>query len=222
MNFIEKQTESDFATIAGLELRGRLIAFSNIFGLIMLLAIVNIASNPTLAQKSSSKSKSKDAARAIATKQTKVFEYKEGFERRPKDIINTLKDNEVSRFQTMLEGLDQAYDLDNTLKGKGPWTLFAPSDKAFKKIPYEDLQSLFANKKKLKQVLSYHMVKGKFKLEDLRKKTSLKTVEGHSVKVSNRFGNIFMDDSFLSTADVPCSNGVIHVIDRVIMPPLSK
>ncbi|MCA9817235.1 MAG: hypothetical protein KC652_19135, partial [Cyanobacteria bacterium HKST-UBA01] len=58
----------------------------------------------------------------IASNETKRFEFKEGFERRPKDVINTLKDNEVTRFQTMLEGLDQAYDLDDTLKGKGPWT----------------------------------------------------------------------------------------------------
>ena len=158
----------------------------------------------------------------IASNETKRFEFKEGFERRPKDVINTLKDNEVTRFQTMLEGLDQAYDLDDTLKGKGPWTLFAPSDKAFKKIPQDDLQKLFANKKKLKQVLSYHMVQGKYSLEDLRKKTSLKTYEGHSVKITNRFGNIFLDDAFMSTADVPCSNGVVHVIDNVIMPPLSK
>ncbi|HMP54656.1 MAG TPA: fasciclin domain-containing protein, partial [Candidatus Melainabacteria bacterium] len=74
----------------------------------------------------------------IASNETKRFEFKEGFERRPKDVINTLQDNEVTRFQTMLEGLDQAYDLDDTLKGKGPWTLFAPSDKAFKKIPQDD------------------------------------------------------------------------------------
>lgn len=158
----------------------------------------------------------------IASNETKRFEFKEGFERRPKDVINTLQDNEVTRFQTMLEGLDQAYDLDDTLKGKGPWTLFAPSDKAFKKIPQDDLQKLFANKKKLKQVLSYHMVQGKYSLADLRKQTSLKTFEGHSVKVSDRKGSIYLDDALMSTADLPCSNGVVHVIDNVIMPPLSK
>lgn len=82
----------------------------------------------------------------IAAK-TEAFHEKQGFERKPKDIINTLKDNESTSFQTLLDGLQQAFDLDKTLKNKGPYTLFAPSDKAFKKIPDEDVQSLFANKK---------------------------------------------------------------------------
>ena len=166
--------------------------------------------------------KQSDKKLLLASKFTKRFEFKEGFERRPKDIINTLKDNEVTRFQTLLEGLDQAYDLDDELKNKGPYTLFAPSDKAFKKIPYQDLDKLFANKKKLRQVLSYHIVKGKYNLDDLRKKSRLKSMEGTEIKLTNRYGNIFVDDAFLSTADVPCSNGLIQVIDHVIMPPLSK
>jgi uncharacterized surface protein with fasciclin (FAS1) repeats len=72
---------------------------------------------------------------------------KQGFERKPKDIINTLTDNEVTAFHIFLDGLDQAFSLDDTLKNKGPFTVFAPSDKAFKTIPADDRQSLWANKK---------------------------------------------------------------------------
>lgn len=158
----------------------------------------------------------------IAVKQTKRFEYKEGFERAKKNIINTLKDNEVTRFQTLLEGLDQAYDLDEILKNNGYYTIFAPSDKAFKKIPSEDQQRLFADKKRLRQVLSYHIVKGKVNLDKLRKSPSVKSIEGRAIKITNRFGNIFMENAFLSTADVRCTNGIVHVIDNVILPEMNK
>ena len=158
----------------------------------------------------------------IAVKQTKRFHYKEGFERAKKNIINTLKDNEVTRFQTLLEGLDQAYDLDEILKNNGYYTIFAPSDKAFKKVESDDLQRLFADKKRLRQVLSYHIVKGKVDLDTLRKKSSVKSIEGRSIKLTNRFGNIFVENAFLSTADVKCTNGIIHVIDNVILPEMNK
>lgn len=161
------------------------------------------------------------AGKKIALKQTKRFEYKEGFERAKKSIINTLKDNEVTRFQTLLEGLDQAYDLDEILKNNGYYTLFAPSDKAFKRIPTDDLQRLFADRKKLRKILSFHIVKGRVNLEKLRKSKSVKSIQGRSIKVTNRFGNIFMENAFLSTADLKCKNGIIHVVDNVILPEMN-
>jgi len=160
--------------------------------------------------------------RTLLAAKTKRFEYKEGFERRPKDIINTLKDNEVTRFQTLLDGLDQAFSLDNTLKNAGPYTLFAPSDTAFKKIPYEDVQSLWANKKKLKQVLSYHIVEGKHSLDDLRKTGTLKTIEGHTLTIKTQGQDVYADKALITTADVPASNGIVHVVDLVVMPPLAR
>jgi len=153
---------------------------------------------------------------------TQQFKEKQGFERKPKDIINTLKDNESTSFRTLLDGLQQAFDLDQTLKNQGPYTLFAPSDKAFKKIPTEDVQSLFANKKKLKQVLSYQIVKGKLNANALRTMKSVKTMEGDEVNLSTKSGDLYADKSLILTTDIPCSNGIIHILDEVIMPPLSK
>lgn len=158
---------------------------------------------------------------AGATK-TKKFEYKQGFEKRSKDVINTLKDNEVSRFQTMLEALQNSYGFDETLKNTGPFTVFAADDKAWKKIPQEDLQKLFDNKSKLKQILQYHVVEGKLTSDDLAKKESVKTIEGHEIKLKNKDGDLWADEAQVTTADIPCTNGILHVVNLVIMPPLAQ
>ncbi len=157
----------------------------------------------------------------IAAK-TQEFKEKEGFQRKEKDIINTLNDNDVAKFSILLDGLQQAYDLDKTLKNNGPYTLFAPSDKAFEKMPTDDKQSLWANKKKLKQVLQYHIVFGKFNAAALRKKSKLKTLEGHSITISTKGDDLYADKALMTTTDIPCSNGVIHVVDEIIMPALTK
>lgn len=190
--------------------------FFRAIGVLFLLVVMQGQPLDTVASE-----KLSDSRIYLAAK-TKRFESKEGFERRPKDIINTLKDNEVTRFATLLDGLTQAFNLDNTLKNAGPFTLFAPSDVAFKKIPYEDVQSLWANKKKLKEVLSYHVVEGKYSLSDLKKLKTLKTMEGRELSFSTSGMDVFVDKSQILTGDVPCSNGIIHVIDLVVMPPLSK
>lgn len=159
--------------------------------------------------------------RLIAAK-TKQFVEKEGFERKRKDVINTLKDNDVANFSILLDGLQQVTDLDKTLKNNGPYTLFAPTDKAFKKMPDDDRQTLWANKKKLNQILKYHIVFGQIPDAALRKGKKLKTLEGHSISITTKGGDLYADAAQISTSDIPCSNGVIHIIDDVIMPPLSK
>jgi uncharacterized surface protein with fasciclin (FAS1) repeats len=153
---------------------------------------------------------------------TKTFKEKEGFERKPKDIINTLKDNEVSGFSTMLDGLTQAYGLDKTLKDNGPFTFFAVSDADFKKLPNDDKDTLWANKKKLKQVLAYHIVPGVYFEKELVKRNTYKTLEGQDLTVEKKNGNLFVDGVLVKTADIPCTNGVMYVIDKVIMPPLKQ
>lgn len=170
---------------------------------------------------SSQVSASHDQQYLLASK-TQEFKEKEGFQRKEKDIINTLNDNDVGKFSILLDGLQQAYELDKTLKNNGPYTLFAPSDKAFGKMPADDKQTLWANKKKLKQVLQYHIVFGKINAAALRKKSKLKTLEGHSVTISTKGDDIYADKALMTTTDIPCSNGVIHVVDEIIMPPLSK
>lgn len=163
----------------------------------------------------------KQNQRLLAAK-TQQFVEKEGFERKEKDVINTLKDNDVAKFSTLLDGFIQAHSLDSTLKSNGPYTIFAPTDKAFRKMPDDDRMSLWANKEKLKQVLQYMVVEGKIKTIDMKKEPKLKTMEGHSIAITTKGNDIYADKSLILTTDIPCSNGVIHVLDEVIMPPLSK
>lgn len=162
-----------------------------------------------------------DAPLLIAAK-TEHYSEKEGFERRRLDIINTLKDNEVTQFGTLLDALSQSFDLDKELKGKGPFTLFAPSDKAFKRMPADDLMSLFGNKKKLRQVMEYHVVRDQLDSKTLLSRKTVKTMEGHDLTISQIGGNLYADKALIRVVNLPCSNGMIHVLDGVIMPPLSK
>ena len=120
--------------------------------LVLSLAVIT-GINSADAKTSSDKSK----AIKIAAKTTKYSE-KEGFERKKLDIINTLKENEVTRFMTLRDGLTQAFELDKVLKGAGPFTFLAPSDDAFKHYPPDDLSQLFDNKKKLRQVLELSLI----------------------------------------------------------------
>jgi uncharacterized surface protein with fasciclin (FAS1) repeats len=163
-----------------------------------------------------------DANGFLIAAKTDRFTEKEGFERQPKDIINSLKSNEVAPFQTLFDGLQQAFELDKTLKNKGPFTLFAPTDKAFKKMSDDDVAQLFANKKKLKQVLMYHIVPGNFDSKSLREKKKLMTMEGSEITITEHNGNLYADKSLITVTDVPCTNGVMHVLEQVIMPALSK
>jgi len=153
---------------------------------------------------------------------TEPFRWKEGFTREPKDVLNTLRSNEITSFQNFRDGLQQGYGLDDSLTGTGPFTVFAPSDKAFKRMSDEDFQALFADKMKLKKVMSYHIVQGLLKAPDLRATRTLNTLEGHQLKVYEYNGNLYVNDILVTMCDVPCTNGVIHVIDRVLIPPPSN
>src|SRR5271170_2933107 len=104
----------------------------------------------------------KSPQRFLLAARTEAFSEKEGFERQPKDVINTLKANEVTSFQTLYDGLQQAFGLDKTLKGPGPYTVFAPSDKAFRRLSDEDRHALFDDKPRLRRTLMYHIVEGSF------------------------------------------------------------
>ncbi len=107
--------------------------------------------------------------------------------------------------------------LVDTLKGEGPFTVFAPTDEAFAKIPEADLQALLADKEKLTAVLTYHVVPGKVTAADVAKISSAKTVQGQSVTIDTT-GGVKVDNANVVKADIMTSNGVIHVIDSVILP----
>lgn len=142
------------------------------------------------------------------------------------DIINELKQR--GSFHKTLDGLTNAYSLDNELKGKGPYTFFAPDDKAWSRMPEEDVTSLFNNPKKLKEVLSYHVVKGKkYTCADLDSLKQVLNLEGSLIKVShkndkNDKDEMYVDKAKVKKGDIVCSNGIIHIIDCPIMPTLKK
>lgn len=192
--------------------------FRNAVATTLLLA-VGVASGINAVHAKSSSDKSNRIK--IAAKTTKYTE-KEGFERKKLDIVNTLKENEVTRFMTLRDGLTQAFELDKVLKGAGPFTFLAPSDDAFKHYPADDLSQLFDNKKKLRQVLEYCIIDGNYSAADLVKMGTVKTHEGHSVSFSSPNGDYFADKSLMKVIDIPCTNGMLHVLDRVIQPPLAQ
>ena len=133
-----------------------------------------------------------------------------------KDIVDTAV--AAGSFNTLATAL-KAAGLVDTLKGKGPFTVFAPTDEAFRKLPAGTLEKLLADKAQLTKVLTYHVVAGKVMAADVVKLTEAKTVEGSAVKISAKDGKVKVNDANVVKTDVVASNGVIHVLDTVILPP---
>jgi len=118
---------------------------------------------------------------------------------------------------TTLVAAVKAAGLVDTLNGAGPFTVFAPDDAAFAKLPAGTVDSLLKDIPKLKKILTYHVVSGKVMAADVVKLTSAKTVEGSEVKIDAANG-VKINDSKVTTADIACDNGVIHIVDAVLMP----
>ena len=131
-----------------------------------------------------------------------------------KDIIDTAVS--AGSFNTLAKALTEAGLID-TLKGEGPFTVFAPTDEAFSKIPADQLQAILADKEKLIAILTYHVVPGKVMAEDVVELTSATTVQGSDASISVEDG-VKIDDANVIQTDILASNGVIHVIDSVILP----
>ncbi len=134
-----------------------------------------------------------------------------------KDIVDTAVG--AGSFNTLVAAV-KAAGLVETLKGKGPFTVFAPTDDAFKKLPPGTLEDLLKpeNKEKLKGILTYHVVAGKVMAKDVVKMKSAKTVNGQSVTISMKDKDVMVDNAKVTKTDIVCSNGVIHVIDAVVLP----
>lgn len=130
-----------------------------------------------------------------------------------KDIVDTAVG--AGNFKTLAAALGAA-DLVPTLKGKGPFTVFAPTDAAFAKIPKADLDALLKDKKKLTAVLTYHVVPGKVMAADV-KAGKVKTVQGSEITITT-MGGVMVNNAKVIKTDIVADNGVIHVIDTVIMP----
>jgi uncharacterized surface protein with fasciclin (FAS1) repeats len=136
-----------------------------------------------------------------------------------KDIVETAVS--AGSFTTLAAALEAA-DLIETLKGDGPFTVFAPTDAAFAKLPAGTVESLLEpeNKQKLIAVLTYHVVSGKVKSGEVAKLDSATTVQGSDVKIAVTDGVVTINDAKVVKADVGAKNGVIHVIDTVILPQM--
>lgn len=137
----------------------------------------------------------------------------------PKDIVDTAAS--VSTFSTLVAAV-KAADLVEALKGTGPFTVFAPTNEAFAKLPKGTVESLLKpeNKAKLIAVLKYHVVAGKVMASDvlkLKNGTAVPTLQGQTIKVKNA-GGVHVNNAKVIKTDIVCTNGVIHVIDKVILP----
>jgi len=136
-----------------------------------------------------------------------------------KDIVEVA--TAAGNFTTLLAAATAA-DLVDALKSDGPLTVFAPTDEAFAKLPAGTVETLLKpeNKEKLQAVLLYHVVEGKVTAEQVVKLTSAKTLEGEAVDISVKMGKVYVDNAQVIAADVEASNGVIHVIDAVLLPSM--
>lgn len=132
-----------------------------------------------------------------------------------KDIVDTAI--EAGSFNTLVTAV-QAAGLVETLKGDGPFTVFAPTDEAFAAIPAADLEALLADKQQLTAVLTYHVVAGKVMAADVVELDSATTVQGSDVDIEVTSDGVKVDQANVVTTDIEASNGVIHVIDAVITP----
>ena len=133
-----------------------------------------------------------------------------------KNIVETAI--EAGSFKTLVAAVTAA-GLAETLQGEGPFTVFAPTDEAFAKIPADTITDLLKpeNKEKLTGILTYHVVSGKVLAADAAKLTTAKTVNGQEIKIDATDG-VKINDATVTTADVETSNGVFHIIDTVLMP----
>ncbi len=134
-----------------------------------------------------------------------------------KDIVDTAI--AAGQFKTLVAAL-QAAGLVDTLKGAGPFTVFAPTDEAFAKLPAGTVENLLKpeNKDRLVAILTYHVVPGDVTAAKVVKMTEAKTVQGQDLKIMTMDGKVMINDANVVKPDINCSNGVIHVIDTVLMP----
>ena len=133
-----------------------------------------------------------------------------------KNIVQTAQ--AAGNFKTLTKLVTKA-GLAATLSQPGPYTVFAPTDAAFKKVPKSTMKSLAKNKAKLRAVLLYHVVAGKVPSSEVVMMKSVKTVNRKSVRIRTSNGSVYVNDARVTKPDVNASNGVIHVINRVLIPP---
>ena len=141
--------------------------------------------------------------------------------KKKKDIVDTAASNKS--FSTLVTAI-KAADLAEALKGKGPFTVFAPTNAAFEKLPDGTLESLLKpeNKSKLQAILKYHVVSGRVPAAKVVKMDEAPTLEGSAVSIKVKDDKVMVDKAQVTKTDVKATNGIIHVIDTVLMPPMDE
>lgn len=155
---------------------------------------------------------------SVGFHQTAVADHHKG-DKKPKDIVDIAV--KAGSFETLVAAV-KAADLVETLKGEGPFTVFAPTDEAFAKLDEGTLKDLLKpeNKKKLAAILTYHVVPGKVMAEDVVGLKSAKTAQGQALKIKVDEGTVHINNAKVIKTDIEASNGVIHVIDTVMLPEM--
>ena len=138
---------------------------------------------------------------------------------RPSDEKNIVQTAQAAGNFKMLTKLVVKAGLAGTLSNAGPYTVFAPTDAAFSKVPKSTLKSLAKNRAKLRAVLLYHVVAGRVPSSKVVMLKSAKTLNGRSVRIHTAGGKVFVNNAKVTKADINASNGVIHVVNRVLIPP---
>ena len=159
-------------------------------------------------------------AAAFAVPGTLAAQEAQGYSESPSttataDIIETAA--AAGSFTTLAKAIEAA-DLTATLKGEGPFTVFAPTDEAFAKLPKGTVDALLKDKAKLAALLTYHVVPGNVMSKEVAGMSSARTVNGQDLSIKAKDGKVKVDKATVTTADIAASNGVIHVIDQVLMP----
>jgi uncharacterized surface protein with fasciclin (FAS1) repeats len=154
-------------------------------------------------------------AAALVAPATLAAQEAQGYEAPTADIVQTAV--AAGSFTTLAKAIAAA-GLVETLEGEGPFTVFAPTDEAFAKLPAGALDALLADKTKLTKVLTYHVVPGKVGSSDIAALTSATTVNGKALAIASTGGQVTVGGARVTQADIAASNGVIHVIDSVLLP----
>ena len=158
-------------------------------------------------------------AAALAVPASLAAQETQGYSESPAaakgDIIETAA--AAGSFTTLAAAIEAA-GLTETLKGEGPFTVFAPTDEAFAKLPEGTVDALLEDKAKLTAILTYHVVPGNVMSQDVAGMSSAKTVNGQELSIKAKDGKVKVDKATVTTTDIAASNGVIHVIDQVLMP----
>ena len=154
-------------------------------------------------------------AAALVAPATAAAQEAQGYQAPKADIVQTAV--AAGSFTTLAKALEAA-GLVETLQGEGPFTVFAPTDEAFAKLPAGALDALLADKAKLAKVLTYHVVPGKVASGDVAALTSAKTVNGQELAIASTGGKVTVGGATVTQADIAASNGVIHIIDTVLLP----